>query len=67
MTKRTIGVGIIEDDARLRTRLAELVSRDSCVGVTGIYKILKNNNKNNHIDNIIYIINGIFHGIFRAL
>ena len=37
------------------------------VGVTGIYNILNYNNKNNPIDNIICIINGIFHGIFSAL
>jgi hypothetical protein len=33
------------------------------VGVTGIYKILKNNNKSNPIDKIICIVNGIFCGI----
>lgn len=37
------------------------------VGVTGICNQLKYNNKYDLIDNIIYIINGIFHGIFRAL
>jgi len=35
--------------------------------VTGIYNILNNNNINNSIDNVICIINGIFHNIFRAL
>jgi len=39
---------------------------DNIVGVTGIYNILKNKNKENLIDNIICIINGIFHGIFRT-
>ena len=34
------------------------------VGMTGIYNILKNNNKSNKSDNVIYIINGIFHGIY---
>jgi hypothetical protein len=37
------------------------------VGVTGINNKLINNNKNNPIDNIICIINGIFHGTFRTL
>jgi hypothetical protein len=37
------------------------------VGVTGIRKILKYNDKNNPVDNMICIINGIFHGIFSAL
>jgi len=34
--------------------------------VTGAFNLL-NNNKNNPIDNIICIINGIFHGISRRL
>ena len=37
------------------------------VGVTGIFNILNNKNKNDLIDNIICIINGIFHGISRQL
>jgi hypothetical protein len=36
------------------------------VGVTGICNTLNYNNKNNAIDNIICIINGIFHGIYWA-
>ena len=34
------------------------------VGVTRIYNLLKNFNKIAPVDNIIYIINGIFHGIY---
>jgi hypothetical protein len=34
------------------------------VGVTGNHNALNNKDKNNPIDNIICIINGIFHGIF---
>jgi hypothetical protein len=33
------------------------------VGVTGIYNTLINKNNYSSIDNIICIINGIFHGI----
>ena len=36
------------------------------MGVTLIYNILNNNNKNNPIENIICIINGIVHGIYRV-
>ena len=35
--------------------------------MTGVCNILKYNVKNNPIDNIICIINGIFHGIFYTL
>jgi len=34
------------------------------VGVTETHNLLKYNNKNNLIDNITCIINGIFHGIY---
>lgn len=37
------------------------------LGMTEIRNILKYNNKNNQIDNIICIINGIFHGISTTL
>jgi len=37
------------------------------VGVGGIRNALKYNNKTTLINNIIYIINGIFHGICRVL